>query len=95
MKKKIAILGSTGSIGKTLINIIKQDKNNFEIVLLSADGNYKELLKQAKFFKVKNLIITNENSYNNLKKNKFTKKKIFIIISTILEKFLRKKLIIQ
>ena len=71
MKKKIAILGSTGSIGKTLINIIKQDKNNFEIVLLSADGNYKELLKQAKFFKVKNLIITNENSYNNLKKNKF------------------------
>ena len=31
MKKKIAILGSTGSIGKTLINIIKQDKNNFEI----------------------------------------------------------------
>ena len=75
MKKKIAILGSTGSIGKTLINIIKQDKNNFEIVLLSADGNYKELLKQAKFFKVKNLIITNENSYNNLKKNKFTKKK--------------------
>ena len=78
MKKKIAILGSTGSIGKTLINIIKQDKNNFEIVLLSADGNYKELLKQAKFFKVKNLIITNENSYNNLKKNKFTKKKKYL-----------------
>ena len=48
MRKKIAILGSTGSIGKTLINIIKQDKKNFEIVLLSADGNYKEILKQAK-----------------------------------------------
>ena len=56
MKKKVAILGSTGSIGKTLINIIKQDKKNFEIVLLSADENYKELLKQAKFFKVKNLM---------------------------------------
>ena len=54
MKKKIAILGSTGSIGKTLFNIIKKDKKNFEIVLLSADVNYKELLKQAKFFKVKN-----------------------------------------
>ena len=40
MKKKIAILGSTGSIGKTLINIIKQDKKNFEIVLLSADGKF-------------------------------------------------------
>ena len=74
MKKKIAILGSTGSIGKTLINIIKQDKKNFEIVLLSADENYKELLKQAKFFKVKNLIITNDYSYDKIKKNKFSKK---------------------
>jgi len=74
MKKKIAILGSTGSIGKTLINIIKEDKKNFEIVLLSADGNYKELLKQAKFFKVKNLIITNVNSFNKVKKVKFSKK---------------------
>ena len=71
MKKKVAILGSTGSIGKTLINIIKQDKKNFEIVLLSADGNYKQLLKQAKFFKVKNLIITNQNSYKKVKENRF------------------------
>ena len=74
MKKKIAILGSTGSIGKTLINIIKQDKKNFEIVLLSADENYKELLKQAKLFKVKNLIISNEYSYNKIKKDKISKK---------------------
>ena len=74
MKKKIAILGSTGSIGKTLINIIKQDKKNFEIVLLSADENYKELLKQAKFFKVKNLIVSNGYSYNKIKKDKFSKK---------------------
>ncbi len=73
MKKKIAILGSTGSIGKTLINIIKQDIKNFEVVLLSAHENYRELFKQAKFFKVKNLIITNKKSYNKLKKNKFSK----------------------
>tara|TARA_Y100000591_G_scaffold311078_1_gene314096 strand:- start:1019 stop:2182 length:1164 start_codon:yes stop_codon:yes gene_type:complete len=73
MKKKIAIFGSTGSIGKCLIDIIKKDKRNFEIILLSADENYKELLKQAKFFKVKNLIITNKNSYNKVKKNKFIK----------------------
>ncbi len=72
-KKKIAILGSTGSIGKTLINIIKLDKKNFKIVLLSADENYKELLKQAKYFKVKNLIITNKNSYLKLKKEKYSK----------------------
>ena len=74
MKKKIAIFGSTGSIGKTLINIIKQDKKNFEIVLLSADGNYKQLLKQAKSFNVKNLIITNESSYNKVKNDRFSKK---------------------
>ena len=74
MKKKIAILGSTGSIGKTLINIIKKDKKDFEIVLLSADENYKELLKQAKYFKVKNLIITNLESFENIKKDKYVKK---------------------
>ena len=74
MKKKIAILGSTGSIGKTLINLIKNDKNNFEIVLLSAEGNYKEILKQAKLFKVKNLIITNQNSFKKIKKNAYSKK---------------------
>ena len=74
MKKKIAILGSTGSIGKTLINIIKKDKKDFEIVLLSADENYKELLKQAKYFKVKNLIITNQESFEKIKKDKYVKK---------------------
>ena len=58
MKKKIAILGSTGSIGKTLVNIIKKDKKNFEIVLLTADKNYKELLKQAETFNTKNIILT-------------------------------------
>ena len=70
MKKKIAILGSTGSIGKTLIEIIKKDKKNFKIVLLSADENYKELLKQAKLFNVRNLIITNKNSYKKIKDKK-------------------------
>tara|TARA_Y100000992_G_scaffold299723_1_gene266970 strand:+ start:1117 stop:2268 length:1152 start_codon:yes stop_codon:yes gene_type:complete len=74
MKKKIAILGSTGSIGKTLIEIIKKDKKNFEIVLLSAEGNHKELLRQAKFFKVKNLIINNHDSFLKIKKNKLSKK---------------------
>ena len=68
MKKKVAILGSTGSIGKTLINIIKKDVNNFEVVLLAANTNYKELLKQSKFFKVKNIIISNKKSYVKFKK---------------------------
>ena len=74
MKKKIAIFGSTGSIGKSLINIIKEDKKNFEVVLLSADKNYKELLKQAKIFKVKNLIVNNKFSYTKIKSIKISKK---------------------
>jgi len=77
MKKKIAILGSTGSIGKTLIEIIREKKNNFDIILLTADKNYKEILKQAKYFNVPNLIITDEKSYNELKKKKLDKINIF------------------
>ena len=77
MKKKIAILGSTGSIGKTLIEIIKKDKKKFDIILLTADTNYKELLKQAKILNVKNLIITNKKSYLKLKKIKTNHIKIF------------------
>jgi 1-deoxy-D-xylulose-5-phosphate reductoisomerase len=68
MKKKIAILGSTGSIGKTLLEIISKDRKNFEIILLTADTNYKLLYKQAKKFNVKNLIITNPKKYNLLTK---------------------------
>ena len=74
MKKKIAILGSTGSIGKTLINIIKKDKKNFEIVYLTANKKLKKLLKQAKLFKVKNLIITDKKKFYNILKKKKKKK---------------------
>ena len=67
MKTKIAILGSTGSIGKTLLNIIRKDRKNFEIILLTANKNHKLLLKQAKEFKVKNLIITNKKKFDLIK----------------------------
>tara|TARA_B110000305_G_C19459713_1_gene653360 strand:- start:2884 stop:4047 length:1164 start_codon:yes stop_codon:yes gene_type:complete len=66
--KKIAIFGSTGSIGKSLINIIKKDKKNFKIELLSANKNYKELIKQIKIFKTKNVIITDKKSFMIAKK---------------------------
>ena len=68
MKKKIAILGSTGSIGKSTINILKKDKKSFDIVLLTTNNNYKEILKQSKEFKVRNLIINNKKNFLNLKK---------------------------
>ena len=75
MKKKIAILGSTGSIGKTLIDIIDKNKKDFEIKLLTANKNYKTLLKQTKKFDVKNIIITDKKTYEIVKK-KYKKKNI-------------------
>jgi 1-deoxy-D-xylulose-5-phosphate reductoisomerase len=68
MKKKIVILGSTGSIGKNLIEILKQDKSNFKINLLSTNKNIKELFNQVKILKVKNVIITNKKKYIEFKK---------------------------
>ncbi|MDA7847848.1 1-deoxy-D-xylulose-5-phosphate reductoisomerase [bacterium] len=76
--KKIAIFGSTGSIGSSLLKIIKDDKKNFKIELLTANKNYKKLIKQAKFFNVKNIILTDYNSFliaTKLLKN--TKFKVF------------------
>jgi len=65
MIKKIGILGSTGSIGTTLLKLINNDE--FEIKFLSANKNYKKLLNQAKKFNVKNLIISNHESFNSAK----------------------------
>ena len=74
MKIKIAILGSTGSIGKSTLDIIRKDKKNFDVVLLTANNNYKKLIQQAKQFKVKNVLIKNHKFYlkvkNSLKKTK-------------------------
>ena len=67
MKKKIVILGSTGSIGKTLIDILKKEKNNITLSLLTSNTNYKELLKQVKIFDVKNIIISDPKIFLKVK----------------------------
>ena len=65
MKKKIIILGSTGSIGKNTIDVIRRNKTDFKIELLSTNKDISQILKQAKEFKVKNIIINNKKiSYN-------------------------------
>ena len=99
MRIKIAILGSTGSIGKNLLEIISNDFKKYEVVLLTANNNFSELIKQAKKFNVKNIIIKDQDSYNSLKKlnknnkiniynnyncfNKVFKKKIDYVMSSI------------
>ena len=64
---KIAILGSTGSVGKTTINIFNNNKKNFKIVLLTANTNIKILFNQAKKFNVKNVIINKKLNSNWIK----------------------------
>ena len=92
MKKRIAILGSTGSIGKSTLDLIKKDKTNFEVILLTSHRNIKELDKQVKIFNVKNLIITDKKSFLKLKK-KYKKKKIKIFNNYMnLNNILKKKI---
>ena len=74
MKKQIAILGSTGSIGKTTLNIITQNKKDFNIELLTTNKNIKELERQVRKFKVRNIIVIDYDKYL-IFKNKFKKNK--------------------
>ena len=69
MKKKIVILGSTGSIGRSTLEVIKKDKKNFDVILLTADNNYKKIIQQAKQFKAKNVLIKNKKFYLKVKKS--------------------------
>ena len=91
MKKKIVILGSTGSIGKNIIKIIKKDKKNFDIKLLSTNKNISEVIKQAKEFKVKNVIINDYSKFSETKK-KYKKLNInFYNSFSIIDKLFKKK----
>ena len=65
MKKKIIILGSTGSIGKTVLKNI--NNQNFKIILLSTNKSVKKLFKQAILYKVKNVIIEDEQRFKSNK----------------------------
>jgi 1-deoxy-D-xylulose-5-phosphate reductoisomerase len=89
--KKVAIFGSTGSIGNSLLNIIKKDKSNFKIELLTTNKNYIKLIKQIKTFNVTNVIIINRNSY--LKTKKLLKNKDINIYNNFdsLKKIFKKK----
>ena len=77
MKKKISILGSTGSIGENTLNVIKKNRNNFKVVLLSTNRKFNKVMKQANEFNVKNVIITDLHSYKKAKL-KFKKSNIKI-----------------
>ena len=68
MKKKIVILGSTGSIGRTTFDIIQKNQKDFEIILLTTNKNINKILIQAKKLKVKNILVSSHIHYLKLKK---------------------------
>ena len=89
MIKDIFLLGSTGSIGTTTLNILKKDKTNFKVKLLTTNSNINLLYKQAIQFNVKNVVIFNNDQY--LKAYKKFKKKKINVFSSIDEVFKKKK----
>mgnify|MGYP001394246042 CR=1 FL=1 len=74
MNKDIIILGSTGSIGTSTLNIIRRNKKKFNIKLLTANNNIKKILSQSIEFKVNKIVIQNKKKYikfeNQFKRNK-------------------------
>ena len=92
MKKRIAILGSTGSIGKTTFNIIKENKKDFNVVLLTTNQNINEIIKQTQQLKVENILVSNKKKFLKLKdKLKKSNIKIFNNFKD-LNKIIKKKL---
>lgn len=81
MRKKICILGSTGSIGVSTLEIISKDKKNFDVILLSGNSNFKLLISQALKFKPK--YIYSNNFFLTKKIKYFCKKNKIIIISDL------------
>ena len=67
MKKKIAVLGSTGSIGIQTLDVIQNNKEYFSAEILIAGQNSNLLIKQAKVFKPKIVVINDESKYQYIK----------------------------
>ncbi len=65
--KKIAIFGSTGSIGESTLNVIRENPDLFEVVTLVAGKNIQKLIEQIQEFKPKNVYITAAENANKIK----------------------------
>lgn len=64
MKKRIAILGSTGSIGTQSLEVIDKNPELFEVEVLTANNNVDLLISQAKKYQPNAVVVANENKYN-------------------------------
>jgi len=66
-KKRIAILGSTGSIGRQALEVVEANSEHFEVEVLTAQNNVELLIEQARKFKPNAVVIGNESSYELVK----------------------------
>lgn len=65
-KKRVSIIGATGSVGSSAYNVIQQNKDIFQVEALVARSNYKSLAQQAKDLKAEMVFIEDESQYKNL-----------------------------
>ena len=65
-RRRIAILGSTGSIGRQTLDVVRQHPDRFEVDLLTANNSWELLASQAREFNVNNVVICNEDRYHDL-----------------------------
>ena len=75
MIKDIIILGSTGSIGQSTLNVIAKDKLKFRIKLLTTNRNIKKIYNQAIDFNVKKVVINDKKKFKRFV-DIFKKKKL-------------------
>ena len=66
MKRRIAILGSTGSIGTQTLDIVRQHRDMFDVELISANSSAELLVAQAREFDVNNVVICDETRYKEV-----------------------------
>ncbi len=78
MKKKISILGSTGSIGLSTLSIINKKKNFFKVLLLTSNKNYQLICNQIIKYKPKYFLINDQKIFDKVKK-RFKKNKTQLI----------------
>ena len=69
--KKIAIFGSTGSIGKSAIEVIKNNPKKFSVTSLVARNDYQSLIAQALLLKPQMVVIENDQHYLEVKNINF------------------------
>ena len=65
-KRRIAILGSTGSIGRQTLDVVREHRDLFEVELITCNSSFMTLAAQAREFDVNNAVICDDTKYKAL-----------------------------